>query len=72
MLALWPVLPVVVASGLATAAFDVVSTFQVGQLDEAETHRYFALAASWLRGWKAPVGRVLAFGFVNPRQIVAK
>jgi hypothetical protein len=72
LIALWPVLPVVITSGLAMVAFDAVGTFQVGQIDQAETAKYFDQAEFWLKGWKAPVVRVLSLGFVNPRQMVAR
>jgi hypothetical protein len=72
LLTVWPAVPVVAVTGLCMVVFDIVGTLRVGKLDQAETEKYFELAESWLRGWKAPVVRVLSLGFVNPRQIVAK
>ena len=72
LVAIWPVVPVVVLTGAAMAAFDIRGTLQRGEIDRAETEKYFDQAESWLRGWKAPAVRLLSFGAINPRQMVAK
>jgi hypothetical protein len=71
LVVLWPALPVVASCAAAMVAFDVSGTLQVGQVDQAETEKYFDMAEGWLAGWKAPVVRVFTFGYVNPRQLVA-
>lgn len=72
VLEVWFALPILLAAGGAMVAFDVWGTLQVGVVDDKEMEKYFDQAEFWLKGWKAPVVRVLSFGFVNPRQIVAK
>jgi hypothetical protein len=72
LLEAWPVLPVVLLAGAALVAFDAYGTFQVGELDQAETETYFDQAEFWLASWKAPVVRFFTLGYVNPRQMVAK
>ena len=72
LLAIWPAVPAVVLTGAAMAAFDIRGTLQIGEIDQAETEKYFDQAESWLRGWKAPAVRVLSLGYINPRQMVAK
>ena len=72
LIAIWPAVPVVVLTGLAMAAFDIHGTLHIGEIDQAETEKYFDQAESWLRGWKAPAVRVLSLGYINPRQMVAK
>jgi hypothetical protein len=69
---IWPVLPVVIVCTAAMVAFDVYGALWVGQVDQAETEKYFDMAESWLSGWKAPVVRIFTLGYVNPRQMVAK
>lgn len=64
--------PVVLLSGIAMAVFDTLGIIRVGELDEKMLEGYFDQAEGWLRGWKAPVVRVLSFGYINPRQLVAK
>lgn len=72
LLHLWPAVPLVLITGLAMFLFDVRTALRVGTIDEAMLSGYFDQAESWLKGWKAPVVRVLSLGFINPRQIVAK
>jgi hypothetical protein len=67
---IWPVLPVVLISGLAMLGFDLYSTFRVGQIDRPLMEQYFDQAEYWLRAWQAPVVRVVTLGFVNPRKMV--
>ncbi len=72
LLRIWPAVPVVLGLGAAMVTYDVLGIFRVGQIDQKLLEGYFDQAESWLRGWKAPVVRVLSFGFVNPRKIVEK
>jgi hypothetical protein len=72
LLSVWPAVPFVGLSALAMVTFDTVGTVRVGQIDEKEIEQYFDQAEFWLKGWKAPVVRIVSLGFINPRQIVAK
>jgi hypothetical protein len=72
LLHIWPAIPFVLASGVAMVAFDTLGTVQVGEVDQKLLEGYFDQAEGWLRGWKAPVVRVLSLGYVDPRQIVEK
>ena len=72
LIAIWPAVPFVVLTGAAMALFDIHGTLQIGEIDRAETEKYFDQAESWLRGWKAPAVRLLSLGRINPRQLVAK
>ena len=72
LVAIWPAVPLVVLTGGAMATFDIHGTLQIGEIDHAETEKYFDQAESWLRGWKAPAVRLLSLGWINPRQLVAK
>lgn len=72
LVAIWPVVPLALLTGGAMAGFDIHGTLQIGEIDSAETEKYFDQAESWLRGWKAPAVRLLSFGYINPRQMVAK
>jgi hypothetical protein len=67
---IWPVLPVVLLSGLSMLAFDVYTTSQVGVIDRPAMEKYFDQAEFWLRSWRAPVVSIVTFGFVDPRKIV--
>jgi len=71
LIGLWPAIPFVAAAGLGMIAFDLLGTLQVGHFDREETEKYFDQAEFWLRSWKAPAVRILSFGYVNPRQMVA-
>jgi hypothetical protein len=72
LLEAWPALPLVLASGAAMLAFDAYATWNVGELNQEETEKYFDQAEYWLRSWKAPVVRFLSLGYVNPRKMVAQ
>ncbi|MCI0688672.1 MAG: hypothetical protein L0Y54_15770 [Sporichthyaceae bacterium] len=63
--------PAVAMLGLAMLGVDVYGIWNVGELDRTELDRYFDQAEYWLRSWTAPVVRVVTFGYVNPRQMVA-
>jgi hypothetical protein len=66
----WPVIPVIVLTGLATVLFDAYGLWGIGTIEQAELEKYFDQAEYWLRGWKAPMVRVFTLGFINPRQMV--
>ncbi len=68
----WLAVPLVVLTTAAMVAFDVSGMLWVSPLDQAMVEGYFDQAEFWLRGWKAPVVRVLSLGYVNPRQMVAQ
>jgi hypothetical protein len=72
LLHIWPAMPAVLLTGVAMVAFDALGTVRVGEIDQALLESYFDQAEGWLRGWKAPVVRVLSLGYVDPRQIVDK
>lgn len=72
LLELWPAVPVVALTGLAMIAFDVYGTVRVGQIDQAEMEKYFTQAEYWLRSKTAHVVRVVTFGYINPRKMVAE
>jgi hypothetical protein len=72
LLHIWPVVPFVAISAAAMVAFDIWGMIQVSELEQEVVEQYFDQAEFWLRGWKAPVVRVLSLGYVNPRQIVAQ
>jgi hypothetical protein len=67
---IWLALVVVLISGALMVAFDVWGMVQVEKIDQAATEKYLDQAEYWLRGWQAPVVRIVSLGFVNPRQIV--
>jgi hypothetical protein len=72
LLDIWPALVVVALTGVAMAAFDVSGMLLVQPIDQGSIEGYFDQAEYWLRGWKAPVVRILSLGYVNPRQMVAR
>jgi hypothetical protein len=67
----WPFLVPVVVFGIAMTAVDLYTVVNVGKVDRREVEKYFDQAEYWLRSWTAPMVRVVTFGYVNPRQIVA-
>jgi hypothetical protein len=69
---LWPALFVVAPIGLAMAFFDVYSLYLVGQIDRDMLEKYFDEAEYWLRSKTAHVVRVVSFGYINPRRMVAE
>lgn len=56
---------------LAMLAVDFYCTVVVGEVDQVLLKKYFDEAEYWLRSWTAPMVRILSFGTINPRQIVA-
>ena len=68
----WPALFVVVPFGVAMFGWDMYSLYRVGQLDRIELEKHFDEAEYWLRSRTAHVVRVVTFGFINPRRLVAQ
>jgi hypothetical protein len=68
----WPALFYVVPLGLAMTGFDGYSLYVVGQVDRALLEKYFDEAEYWLRSKTAHVVRVVSFGYINPRRMVAQ
>jgi hypothetical protein len=67
----WPALIVIVPLGLAMFGFDLYGLYVVGQIDRAALEKYFDQAEFWLRSRTAHVVRVVTFGRINPRRMVA-
>jgi hypothetical protein len=63
------VIPVLAILAVAMFSVDGYVTFNFGRLDRDLMQKYFDKAEIWLRG--APVVKMVTFGFVNPRQMVA-
>jgi hypothetical protein len=68
----WIALPLIVPLGLAMFAFDVYTLFRVGVIDRTMIEGNLDQAEYWLGSSKAHVVRVVTFGFVNPRKLVAE
>jgi hypothetical protein len=67
----WMALPLVVPLGLAMVAYDLYGLAVVGVIDRETTEKYFDQAEYWLGSHTAHVVRVVTFGYVNPRKMVA-
>ena len=67
----WPALVVVAPLGLAMFAFDAYTYYLVGKVDRELLETYFDQAEFWLRSRTAHVVRVVTFGWINPRKMVA-
>src|SRR5947209_12829437 len=67
----WPALPIVVPLGLAMVAFDLYTLLSVGDVDREMMEKYFDQAEYWLGSSTAHVVRVVTFGYINPRKMVA-
>jgi hypothetical protein len=67
----WPAALVVIPVGTAMFAFDIYTLYVVGQFDRAELEKYLDQAEYWLRSRTAHVVRVVTFGYINPRRMVA-
>jgi hypothetical protein len=67
----WPALLIVVPLGNAMLGFDLYSLYLVGRIDRAKLDKYFDQAEYWLRSRSAHVVRVVTFGRINPRKMVA-
>ena len=72
LLDVWPALIPVVITGTALVAFDIYGMLLVSRIEQATIEQHLDQAEYWLRGWKAPVVRVLSLGYVNPRQMVTR
>jgi hypothetical protein len=68
----WIALPLVGPLGLAMVAFDLYTLVRVGVIDRALAEKYFDQAEYWLGSGTAHVVRVVTFGYVNPRKMVAE
>jgi hypothetical protein len=68
----WPTLFYVAPLGVAMIGFDGYSFYVVGQVDRALLEKYFDQAEYWLGSRTAHVVRVVSFGYVNPRRMVAE
>lgn len=64
-------IPFVAGFGLGMLAVDVYFILVVGEVNRREMEGYFDQAEYWLKSWAAPVVRVVTFGFINPRRMVA-
>ncbi len=67
----WPAIFIVVPLGNAMFVFDLYSLYAVGRVDRKELEKYFDQAEYWLRSRTADVVRVVTFGRINPRKLVA-
>jgi hypothetical protein len=67
----WPALIVIVPLGVAMFGFDLYSLYVVGRFDRAMLEQHFDQAEFWLVSRTAHVVRVVTFGWVNPRKMVA-
>ncbi|MSQ93383.1 MAG: hypothetical protein EXR98_02375 [Gemmataceae bacterium] len=72
LLEYWPALFAVLPFGIAMAGFDAFSLYVVGQIDRDVLEKYFDQAEYWLRSRTAHVVRVVSFGYINPRRMVAE
>ncbi len=72
LLAHWPALVVAGPLGIGMVAFDLYSLYVVGQLDREAVEKHLDEAEYWLRSRTAHVVRVVSFGFINPRRMVAE
>ncbi|MBI1830594.1 MAG: hypothetical protein HYR84_03980 [Planctomycetes bacterium] len=68
----WPALLIIAPLGLAMAALDVFTLYAIGQFDQEQLEKHFDEAEYWLRSKTAHVVRVVSFGFINPRRMVAE
>lgn len=71
LLEYWPALILIIPLGLAMFGFDLYTLYVVGQLDREQLEKYFDEAEFWLRSRTAHVVRVVTFGWINPRKMVA-
>jgi hypothetical protein len=67
----WPALFVVAPLGIAMFGFDLYSLYLVGRIDRDQLEKYFDQAEYWLKSRTADVVRVVTFGRINPRKMVA-
>ena len=72
LLEVWPALPIVLPLGLAMVAFDIYTLCRVGVVEREMIEKYFDQAEYWLGSSTAHVVRVVTFGYINPRKMVAE
>jgi hypothetical protein len=72
LLAHWPALILVIPLGIAMFGFDFYSLYVVGKIDRAAVEKQLDQAEYWLRSRTAHVVRVVTFGRINPRRMVAE
>ncbi|MBI2808966.1 MAG: hypothetical protein HYX68_28620 [Planctomycetes bacterium] len=72
LLEYWPALFIVAPLGAAMIGFDCYTLYLVGQIDNAMLEKYFDQAEFWLRSRTAHVVRVVTFGWIHPRRMVAE
>jgi hypothetical protein len=68
---LWPALFVVVPAAIAMFGFDFYGLYRVGQFDREQIETHLDQAEYWLKSKAAHVVRVVSFGYLNPRRMVA-
>jgi hypothetical protein len=68
----WPALIIVIPFGIAMFGFDFYSLYVAGQVDRTMLEKHFDQAEYWLRSKASEVVRVVSFGFLNPRRMVAQ
>ena len=68
----WLSLVIVLPLGAAMLCFDVYTLYLVGNIDRELAEKYFDQAEFWLRSRTAHVVRVVTFGWINPRRMVAE
>ena len=67
----WGALFFVIPLAIGMFGVDLYGLIRVGRFDRAELEKYFDQAEYWLKSPTAHVVRVVTFGFVNPRRMVA-
>jgi hypothetical protein len=67
----WLALPFVVPLGLGMVLYDCYALVRVAVIDHETTEQYFDQAEYWLGSRNAHVIRVVTFGYINPRKMVA-
>lgn len=67
----WYLVPLTVATLAPMLGIDIFFLVRVGRIDQLETEKQLDQAESWLTGWKAPVVRILTFGYIDPRRMVS-
>jgi hypothetical protein len=72
LLELWPALFVVVPLAFAMFGFDFYSLYVAGEINREQLENHFDQAEFWLRSKTANVVRVVSFGYLNPRRMVAQ
>jgi hypothetical protein len=67
----WLALPFVVPLGVGMVLYDCWALVGVSVIDRASAEKYFDQAEYWLGSRHAHVIRVVTFGYINPRKMVA-